>query len=317
MSDLNTNEVTYIVGHLKPDADAICSAIGHAAYLADVCNTQATPVRCGEVPTRCAWALEQANIKAPQLVGSVNEGQKLILVDHNEFQQAITGVEKAEIVGVLDHHRLSGDVRTSQPIYFRNEPVGSTCSLVADNYRKANAQPSRSIAICLIAGLISDTLCLTSPTTTDFDRKILPWLADIAGVDAKEFTSGFFAAGSMLNNGTPSEMLEVDRKEFVEADKTLTIAQVEEVGLAVFDQRREEIEAELNKLCSANNYEVALAVFTDITTQSSKIIAAGNPEIIANLSFEHIDDTLFDAPGVCSRKKQIFPALAEAMATCV
>jgi len=185
--------------------------------------------------------------------------------------------------------------------------------LVADNFRKANAAPSKSIAICLIAGLISDTLCLTSPTTTDFDRDILPWLAGIAGIDAEQFTANFFASGSLLNNGSPEEMLEADRKEFQEAGKTLTIAQVEEVGLGAFDSRRAEIEAALKALCESKNYEVAIAAFTDVTTQSSKIVAAGNPDVIANLEFEKLDDTLFDAPGVCSRKKQIFPAVAAAV----
>ncbi len=313
MSDNQSTTKPFIIGHLKPDADAICSAIGHAAYLKDVCGVESTPIRCGEIPERCAWALEQAGFEAPELKTEVLPGDAVILVDHNEFKQAIAGIEEADIVGVLDHHRLSGDVRTAQPIYFRNEPVGSTCSLVADNFKKAGAKPSKAVAICLISGLISDTLCLTSPTTTDFDREILPWLSEIAGVDAEEYTANFFAAGSLLAKGCIDGMLESDRKEFSEGGKTITIAQVEEVGFGCFDEKRGEIEAGLKKLCADKGYVVGLIAVTDITTQSSKIIAAGDASIFGNLEFDRVDETLFNAPGVCSRKKQIFPALAKAM----
>ncbi|MEY4243334.1 MAG: hypothetical protein RLZZ245_919, partial [Verrucomicrobiota bacterium] len=139
---------------------------------------------------------------------------RLALVDHNEYAQAVNGIEEAEITEVIDHHRLAGDLVSREPIRYLNEPVGSTCTLVGRKFFHRGLMPSPSVAMCLCAGIVSDTLCLTSPTTTLLDREMLTWLSGVAGVDPKKFTDEFFGIGSLIANGTPDEILNADRKDF-------------------------------------------------------------------------------------------------------
>ncbi len=308
----------YVMGHRNPDTDAICGAIALADFLSQTVYPHAQPSRCGNIPERTAWVLEQAGLEAPKLITNTAdcvEGVDFALVDHNEFQQSVEGIENVSIVYVVDHHRLAGDVLTKSPIRFINEPVGSSCTIIAREYKYAGLTPSKAIATCLCAGLISDTLLLTSPTTTDLDREILPWIAELAEINTEKFTEGFFAVGSLLGAGTPDAVLNTDRKDFEENGLKLTIAQIEERGLGPFEGRRQELELELNQLCIDGDYTLALLVVTDIKENSSMIIAAGKSQVIDSLPFERKDDTLFYGKGVCSRKKQIFPAAAAAVAT--
>ena len=238
---------------------------------------------------------------------------KIIMVDHNEYSQAVRGIEEAQVVEVIDHHRLGGNVVSREPIRFLNEPVGSSSTLIARKFRDRAAPLSKGIALCLSAGLISDTLNLTSPTTTDLDRDILKWLCEIAGVDAKQFTHDFFASGSLLHMGTAKELIHTDRKEFEESGKNISITQIEEIRLDGFDDRRAEIEEELEKLCRYKGYDLAIAAVTDITKHVSLILAKGDERIISELPFEHRADGVIIAKNVVSRKKQIFPAVCKAI----
>jgi manganese-dependent inorganic pyrophosphatase len=238
---------------------------------------------------------------------------RLALVDHNEFAQAVTGVDECEIVEVIDHHRLAGDLVSREPIRFLNEPVGSTSTLVARKFRHRYLEPDRGTALCLCAGIIADTLCLTSPTTAELDHEMLGWLSGIAGIDPAAFKAEFFAVGSLLATGTADAILNADRKEFDDDGMKVTIAQVEELGLQGFAPRREELERSLQALAAENGYELAVLVVTDIAEHHSVVLAAGNPRYVANLPYARIDDGLYDAPGVVSRKKQIFPAVCEAL----
>jgi manganese-dependent inorganic pyrophosphatase len=242
---------------------------------------------------------------------------RLALVDHNEYAQAVMGVEEAEIVEVVDHHRLAGDLVSREPIRFLNEPVGSTSTLVARKFLHRDLVPDRGTALCLCAGIISDTLCLTSPTTTELDHEMLTWLAGVARIDPRKFKEDFFAVGSLLANGSSDEVLNTDRKEFDDEGARITIAQVEELGLQAFPARREELEEALKKLAVENGYDLAVLAVTDIAEHHSVVLAAGESRYVTNLPFAKIDGTLYDAPGVVSRKKQIFPAVCQAIRTAV
>lgn len=238
---------------------------------------------------------------------------KLVLVDHNEYSQAINGVEDAEVIEVIDHHRLAGDLVSREPIRYLNEPVGSSSTLVAREYRYAGIEMSRGIALCLLAGMVSDTLNLTSPTTSDLDRQILPWLCDIAGVDAQEFTLDFFASGSLLAHNTMDEAIMADRKVFEENGNKVSISHVEECGLELFEANHQALAESLDKLVAVKGYDLALLAVTDITTHYSVLVTSGKSEIIDALPFERDDVGVFQGPGVVSRKKQIFPAICQAI----
>lgn len=238
---------------------------------------------------------------------------RVALVDHNEYAQAVKGVEDAHVVEVIDHHRLAGDLISREPIRYLNEPVGSTSTLVARKFLHRDLEPEAGVAMCLCAGIISDTLCLTSPTTTDLDRRMLDWLSKIAGVDPEEFKSDFFAVGSLLASGSVEEVLNADRKEFSDDGAKVTIAQIEELGLDAFEARRSELEEGLAEVVRRDRFDLAVLAVTDIAKHHSLVLAAGDERLIRGIPFERIDDTLFSAEGVVSRKKQIFPAVCQAV----
>jgi manganese-dependent inorganic pyrophosphatase len=238
---------------------------------------------------------------------------RLALVDHNEYAQAVNGVEEAEITEVIDHHRLAGDLVSREPIRYLNEPVGSTCTLVARKFFYRGLQPAPGVAMCLCGGIVSDTLCLTSPTTTALDREMLTWLSEVAGMDPEKFTEEFFAVGSLIASGTPDEILNADRKEFTEQGLVVSISQVEERDLHGFAARREELERVVRALHKSRGYDLTVLAITDVALHHSMILAVGREAVLDKLPFERIDDALFHAPGVVSRKRQIFPAVCEAI----
>ncbi len=238
---------------------------------------------------------------------------KLVMVDHNEYSQAVKGVEEANVLIVLDHHRLGGNIVSREPIHFLNEPVGSSSTLVARKYKDSGTELSRGVALCLCAGLISDTLNLTSPTTTPVDKMILEWMCEIAEVDPAQFTQDFFASDSLMLHGSVDEIINTDRKEFTEGGKFISITQVEEVGLDSFEERQDEIKQGLEQLVAMKEYDIAIAAVTDISTHVSMIVAAGDQRIIDALEFEHLGNGVIRAEGVVSRKKQIFPSVCHAI----
>lgn len=239
---------------------------------------------------------------------------RLSLVDHNEFSQAVIGVDEAEVVEIIDHHRLSGDLVSREPVRFLNEPVGSTSTIVTGRFRELGLEPDPGVALCLAAGLISDTLNLTSPTTTDVDRESLVWLAEAAGVDADEFAKDFFEEGSLLLHGTPEAIIGSDRKEFSEQDKTVSLSQIEELSLVAFEERREELEGALRELCARGEFSLVGLLVTDVRSHDSVFLAVGEEKLLEAFDFVREDAALFDAPGVVSRKKQLFPAVCRAIA---
>jgi manganese-dependent inorganic pyrophosphatase len=235
---------------------------------------------------------------------------KLVLVDHNEFAQAVAGADEAEIIEVIDHHRLSGNLRTKEPIRFLNEPVGSTSTIVGIMYRMRGAAPDKGTAICLCAGIISDTLHLTSPTTTSTDKEILAWLAGIGGIDSAQFVKDFFAAGSMLRENTPDRALESDRKVFEENGWHISISQIEELGLDEFWKREKDLQAALQALLTKHSLHFACLMVTDITRHHSVLLVAGDQRVIAAIDYPQAKEHVYDMPGVVSRKKQLFPYMS-------
>lgn len=234
---------------------------------------------------------------------------RLVLVDHNEFAQAVSGADEADILEVIDHHRLSGNLRTKEPIRFINEPVGSTSTIVALVYRMRGMTPDKATALCLSAGMISDTLNLTSPTTTNTDREILAWLSGIAGIDSEQFVKDFFAAGSMLKELAPAQAIESDRKEFTENGWRISISQIEELGLDEFWKREAELHQALESVCRSRDLHFACLMVTDITEHNSVLLVAGSQKVADAIEYPERSRNLYSMPGVVSRKKQLFPYL--------
>lgn len=239
---------------------------------------------------------------------------KLVLVDHNEFSQAVNGADEAEIIEVMDHHRLSGNLVTREPIQFINKTVGSTCTIVGRAFHGRGITPDKGIATCICAGIISDTLNLTSPTTTDEDKLVLTWLSEVADIDVDRFKDEFFSAGSVLRASDPVEAVSSDRKEFEESGYRISISQVEEIGFDCFWPVRIKLQNELRALIESHKLDFACLMITDITQNDSLLLIEAPDEIRNRITYPKSDPNLFVLTGVVSRKKQLFPYLSTLVA---
>ncbi|MFO7982120.1 MAG: putative manganese-dependent inorganic diphosphatase [Desulfuromonadales bacterium] len=233
----------------------------------------------------------------------------LVLVDHNELSQAVPGAEKLEILEVVDHHRL-GNPHTDHPIRFIVQPLGSTCTLIASLYQQAGLQPDRQTAGLLLAGLLSDTVILKSPTTTDTDRDIAPWLGELAGLDPLDFGGRMFAAGSALEAyGSPKDVILSDFKEYEAGDVAFGIGQVEVVGFQEFFSWKQDLQDALDSLKRECALDAVGLLITDIAREDSLLLVSGNRELPHLLGYPQKEKNLFELKGVLSRKKQLVPHL--------
>lgn len=254
-----------------------------------------------------------------KLVGMINrdrlivpQKEKVILVDHNERSQAVEGIEEAQIVEIIDHHRLGG-LETSEPIFVRHEPVGSTSTIVACMYRLWGIDIPQSIAGLLLSAIISDTFLFRSPTATAVDRQVAEQLAKLAGVSLEEYGMEVLSAGSQMDSLPPQEIIQNDLKEFQIGDFHVSISQFSALDPAAMVKRRAEIQAALEEVRRAEGYDISILVVTDILHGNSKLIFAGQPAVLITAAFGQPDaDGVITLPGVMSRKKQVVPPLVEA-----
>lgn len=234
---------------------------------------------------------------------------RLVLVDHNEMAQAVQGADEAEILEVLDHHRLGGSLQTSHPIRFVNEPVGSTCTLVAQKFRAAGIEPSPAMAICMASGMISDTLYLRSPTTTDVDRQTLAWLQQFSAVDWEQYAAEFFEVGSALRNCSPEAVVREDCKQFEDDGVEFSISQIEEIGFDLFWQRKDDLHKALVEMADHDRLAFSALMVTDIATNSSLLLMSQEPAGWDEMNYPHLENNLYKLESVVSRKKQLLPLI--------
>lgn len=234
---------------------------------------------------------------------------RLVLVDHNELTQAVPGADEVTISEIIDHHRL-GSLHTAQPILFINEPVGSTCTIIADLFRREGLKPTPAIAGIMMSGLISDTLHLNGPTTTGKDALILAWLSEIAGVNSKHLADEIFNSGSVILASPPEKVVRSDFKIYEEEGIRYAVSQVEELGFGNFWQHAKPITQAVRDLRDEERLAFAALLVTDINTQNSLLLVKGDAAIIDRIGYPHVEqDEIFDLPGVVSRKKQLIPYL--------
>ncbi len=238
--------------------------------------------------------------------------RKLILVDHNELSQAVQGADEVEIVEIIDHHRI-GALATQQPILFRNEPVGSTSTIVADCYFRQGVELPREIAGLLLAGVVSDTLNLTSPTTTSRDAEVLKKLEELAQVNAREFTEKLFASGSLLTLKPAPQAIATDCKEYAEQGAKFSVAQIEEIGFEQFWPRKDELLAALEVYRDKRAYHFSTLLITDVTTQCSLLLVVGDEKFIKRIDYPRLEPGIYELRDVVSRKKQLLPYLTHCL----
>ena len=242
---------------------------------------------------------------------------RLVLVDHNELTQAVAGIEEADVIEVLDHHRLGGGLKSSQPIRFVNEPVGSTCTLVARQYRDAGIEPTHAIALCMASGIISDTLFLKSPTTTEVDRTILEWLRQRCSIDLDDFAQTFFEIGSALRTSTPDGVVQEDCKEFIERGVRFSISQIEETGFDLFWERKDELLTALVEYSMQHKLDFSALLVTDVVSNGSLLLLSRETEAWEEINYPRIDPGLYALKNVVSRKKQLLPLVTQLIQTAI
>ncbi|MED4226340.1 manganese-dependent inorganic pyrophosphatase [Neobacillus cucumis] len=304
-------EKVLIFGHKNPDTDTICSAIAYADLKKQL-GVDAEPVRLGQINGETQFALNTFNAEIPRLVEAVaSEVNSVILVDHNERQQSANDITDVRVLEVIDHHRIA-NFETSDPLYYRCEPVGCTATILNKMYKEKGKEIKKEIAGLMLSAIISDSLLFKSPTCTPEDVAAAKELAAIAGVDAETYGLEMLKAGADVRDKSIAELLSLDAKGFEMGSSKVEIAQVNVVDTADVLERQAELEAAISNIIAEKNLDLFLFVVTDILTNDSVGLALGSKtaavEKAYNVTLENNTATL---KGVVSRKKQIVPVLTD------
>ena len=300
-----------VTGHKNPDTDSICSSIV-MANLAKHYGVDCKPVRLGNLNKETEFVFKHLNMEPQELIEKVEEGQKLILVDHNEKDQSVEGRENAKVLAVIDHHRIA-DFETNEPLYYLAKPYGCTATILFEEYKNAGLEIDKTMGTLMLSAIVSDTLLLKSPTCTEKDVKAVEELENITGLKASEYGLEMLKAGTDLSTYSSQEVINLDAKEFEKNGKKVIIAQVNSADINDVFSRREEIEFAMEKEIAEKKIDLFIFVITDIINTNSKIIALGAEkeltEKVFNKKLDELDSMMLE--GVVSRKKQIAPQILE------
>lgn len=294
-----------IFGHKNPDTDTICSSMVKQILNEKDGKTNTQAVRLGNVNKETQYVLDYLKIEAPELIEGVKEGQEVILIDHNEFSQSADGIEKAKIIGVIDHHRIA-NFQTTEPLYYTARPYGCTSTILFKEFKQKKIEIEKTEAILMASAIISDTLLLKSPTTTSYDKEALEELAKIANIDVNTYGIEMLKAGTDLDDFSEEELVNLDAKKFEKDGVKCVIAQVNTVSIEDVLKRKEKLEEAINNEIEKNNLNLFVFAITDILNSNSQIIALGNRLDIIEKSYK-LESNMAFLEGVVSRKKQILP----------
>lgn len=300
-----------IFGHKSPDTDSICSSLVMADLQKKLGKEDVIDCRLGEINEETKYALKHIGVDEPKYIEEIEQGQPVILVDHNEFSQSVKGIENAKIVAVVDHHRIN-NFETSEPLFYYAQPVGCTSTLLFELYKSNNLEIEPQIAGLMLSAIISDTLLLKSPTTTEKDKKVVTELAKIANIDIEKYGLEMLKAGTDLDRYTEEELIHLDAKKIEKEDIKYVIAQVNTVSIPDVLKRKEKIEQEINKEILAKGLSLFVFVITDIINSNSEAIVLGDRTDAISNTYE-IKNNIAIMPGVVSRKKQILPLVEKNM----
>ena len=309
-------EKVLVFGHKNPDTDTITSAIAYAE-LKKALGVNAEAIRLGEMNDETLFALDTFKVTAPRLVTEVaTEASHVILVDHNERQQSANDIDAVTVTEVIDHHRIA-NFETSDPVYYRAEPVGCTATILNKLYKAHGVAIKPEIAGLMLSAIISDSLLFKSPTCTEQDIIAARELAEIAGVDANVYGLEMLKAGADLSKKTVPELIALDAKEFTMGTLKVEIAQVNTVDTAEVLLRQEELETAINEVILAKGLDLFVFIVTDILTNNSVGLVLGKEANLVERAYGlEATNNLVYLEGVVSRKKQVVPVLTDtALAT--
>ena len=305
----NLVKETLVFGHKNPDTDTIMSSMV-MANLENKLGNNAKAVRLGNVNKETEYVFKFLGIEQPEFIEDVNDGQDIILVDHNEATQSVNNLSNANIKKIVDHHAIN--FTTSNPVYYRAEPVGCTSTVLYKMYKENDVEISKEIATMMLSAIISDTLLFKSPTCTAEDKAIAEKLAKIAGVDAEVYGTDLLKAGTDLSEYTPEQIINIDSKLFEKDGKRFKIAQVNTADLDSIFKDKVYFEAAINDEIQKENLDLYMFAATDIINSNSKIISLGNDSAVVEKAYGvTLDDNTALLENVVSRKKQMLPGILD------
>lgn len=298
-------EKILIFGHKNPDTDTICSSIVKEILDQKEGKQNVKAVRLGKINKETEYALNYLKIEAPELIEKVEEGEKVILIDHNEFSQSAEGIEKAKIVEVIDHHRIA-NFQTVEPLYYTAKPYGCTSTILYNEFVQKNIEIERKEAILMLSAIISDTLLFKSPTCTKYDIEAAKKLAEIANINVEEYGLEMLKAGTDLDEYSEEELINLDAKSLEKNGVKYVIAQINTVSIEDVLKRQSKLEEAINNEINKKGLNLFVLAITDILNSNSEIIALGNRVDIIEKSCKLENNTAL-LEGVVSRKKQLLP----------
>ena len=303
-----------IFGHQNPDTDTIASAMA-LSYLANQKEGNTEAVALGVPNEETQFALNKFGMTAPRVITEAkSETENVFLVDHNEFQQSVSDITELNILGVVDHHRIA-NFETANPLYYRAEPVGCTCTILLKMFKESGVKIPENIAGMMLSAIISDTLLYKSPTCTEADIKAAKELAAMANVDDEEYGLAMLKAGTNNDSKTEAELINLDAKSFELGSHIVRVAQINTVDENEILNRQAELEATMEAEMAKENYDVFILLITNILNSNSTILVVGEPKVKVENAFGiQLDNNTAALEGVVSRKKQVVPPLTESFA---
>lgn len=298
-----------VIGHKNPDTDSIIASLVAAHYFNTVLKMDAQAYRAGEMNNETKFILRELGIESPELVGDLLENEKVVLVDHNEENQVSDKIDFSRVIRIIDHHKIS--LKTEGPIFCRIEPIGSTSSLIAKMFFEKNEKIPEVYAKLLLAGILSDTLNFTSPTTTEEDKKIAEKLNETANLEIENFVSKMFEAKSSLEGISVEEIVSMDYKIFEMGEYKVGVGVWETTNPESVNQKKEEIMEILKVKKEKDKIDFLFFMSVDIIKQNSYlyIISQKEGELAQKVFGGKIENEMMILEGVVSRKKQITPQL--------
>ena len=301
-------EEIFIFGHKNPDTDTILSALMLEAIEKTMGINQVKAYRLGEVNKETQYALDYFGVKAPELLEEVEEGRQVMLVDHNEFSQSVKGIEKAKIIRVVDHHKIA-NFETHEPLFYLAMPVGCTATILRDMCKVSGIKLDRITAGLMLSAIISDTLLLKSPTTTEKDKETAEELAKIANVDLNAYGVDMLRAGADFSDYTAEQLINIDSKPFSSKGVKYQVAQINTVSIEEVLKSKEQLEEAMAKFMNENEEELFVLLITDVIASNSQVIALGKQDVVERAFDVKLEDNTAFLSGVVSRKKQVIPRI--------
>lgn len=297
----------FIFGHKSPDTDSICSAIS-LAYLKKQLGIDAKAYALEKPRKEANFVLDYFKVDTPEILQpGVIKGQNICLVDHNEAAQTADEITEANLIEIIDHHKI-GSLSTDLPISVRIMPVGCTCTIIYNLYKENNVEIPYEIAGLLLSAILSDTLIFKSPTTTELDKQAALTLAEIAKVDYEKYGMEMFKAGTSLEGFSIEQIVNMDFKEFNISNKKVGIGQVMTLDIDSVLSKKEQFLAYIN----STEFDILILAVTDIINEGSYLIYKGEDKVISEAFDVDATQGIF-VEGIVSRKKQLVPKLTDAV----